>query len=108
MFQLSAVLFFLMIRRSPRPTRTDTLFPSTTLFRSPVREAPEIVGRTVRPVQLIKVDDVRFQALQAGVHRRCNVLPVEAGRAAADVGKALGVRADDLGDRKSTRLNSSH
>src|SRR3546814_15105283 len=32
-----------------------------------------------------------------GVHRRCNVLPVEAGRAAADVGKALGVRADDLG-----------
>src|SRR3546814_15650150 len=26
--------FFLMIRRPPRPTRTDTLFPYTTLFRS--------------------------------------------------------------------------
>src|SRR3546814_5055609 len=26
--------FFLMIRRPPRSTRTDTLFPSTTLFRS--------------------------------------------------------------------------
>src|SRR3546814_15819031 len=26
--------FFLMIRRHPRSTRTDTLFPSTTLFRS--------------------------------------------------------------------------
>src|SRR3546814_19045706 len=27
-------LFFLMIRRPPRATRTDTLFPYTTLFRS--------------------------------------------------------------------------
>src|SRR3546814_20912418 len=26
---------FLMIRRPPRSTRTDTLFPYTTLFRSP-------------------------------------------------------------------------
>src|SRR3546814_3029057 len=26
--------FFLMIRRPPRSTRTDTLFPDTTLFRS--------------------------------------------------------------------------
>src|SRR3546814_17078651 len=28
------VLFFLMIRRPPRSTRPDTLFPYTTLFRS--------------------------------------------------------------------------
>src|SRR3546814_1286781 len=28
------VYFFLMIRRPPRSTRTDTLFPYTTLFRS--------------------------------------------------------------------------
>src|SRR3546814_2645109 len=28
------ILFFLMIRRPPRSTRTDTLFPYTTLFRS--------------------------------------------------------------------------
>src|SRR3546814_9800549 len=28
------VLFFLMIRRPPRSTRTDTLFPYTPLFRS--------------------------------------------------------------------------
>src|SRR3546814_12225875 len=27
-------VFFLMIRRPPRATRTDTLFPYTTLFRS--------------------------------------------------------------------------
>src|SRR3546814_10046505 len=29
--------FFLRIRRPPRSTRTDTLFPYTTLFRSPGR-----------------------------------------------------------------------
>src|SRR3546814_16214060 len=28
------MVFFLMIRRPPRSTRTDTLFPYTTLFRS--------------------------------------------------------------------------
>src|SRR3546814_14454429 len=32
--QIYSVIFFLMIRRPPRSTRTDTLFPYTTLFRS--------------------------------------------------------------------------
>src|SRR3546814_1320703 len=31
---MCALFFFLMIRRPPRSTRTDTLFPYTTLFRS--------------------------------------------------------------------------
>src|SRR3546814_2982186 len=31
---MSVFVFFLMIRRPPRSTRTDTLFPYTTLFRS--------------------------------------------------------------------------
>src|SRR3546814_12634088 len=35
MLHIVSVLFFLMIRRPPRSTRTDTLFPYTTLFRSP-------------------------------------------------------------------------
>src|SRR3546814_9060401 len=35
--------FFLMIRRPPRSTRTDTLFPYTTLFRSTTD--PRIVAR---------------------------------------------------------------
>src|SRR3546814_13550134 len=30
------LFFFLMIRRPPRSTRTDTLFPYTTLFRSQI------------------------------------------------------------------------
>src|SRR3546814_6815020 len=32
----SFFFFFLMIRRPPRSTRTDTLFPYTTLFRSAI------------------------------------------------------------------------
>src|SRR3546814_12052547 len=31
---ISICIFFLRIRRPPRSTRTDTLFPYTTLFRS--------------------------------------------------------------------------
>src|SRR3546814_3086503 len=31
---MCVLFFFLMIRRPPRSTRTDTLFPYTTLFRS--------------------------------------------------------------------------
>src|SRR3546814_18183967 len=34
----SLLFFFLMIRRPPRSTRTDTLFPYTTLFRSTFRK----------------------------------------------------------------------
>src|SRR3546814_7574704 len=39
-----------MIRRPPRSTRTDTLFPYTTPFRSPARELPagSGAGRSVR------------------------------------------------------------
>src|SRR3546814_14172464 len=38
--------FFLMIRRPPRSTRTDTLFPYTTLFRSQAqtRQVPRAPG----------------------------------------------------------------
>src|SRR3546814_7452137 len=38
------MFFFLMIRRPPRSTRTDTLFPYTTLFRS------NALGRTATPI----------------------------------------------------------
>src|SRR3546814_5981378 len=40
-------IFFLMIRRPPRSTRTATLFPYTTLFRSPLprRSPPGLRGR---------------------------------------------------------------
>src|SRR3546814_12905870 len=42
------VLFFLMIRRPPRSTRTDTLFPYTTLFRSTtVTDVQDTTGLTL-------------------------------------------------------------
>src|SRR3546814_14182609 len=44
--------FFLMIRRPPRSTRTDTLFPYTTLFRSLIEN---FVAFIERPGGLIKV-----------------------------------------------------
>src|SRR3546814_20172338 len=36
MLCISVWFFYLMIRRPPRSTRTDTLFPYTTLFRSAI------------------------------------------------------------------------
>src|SRR3546814_14179033 len=42
--------FFLMIRRPPRSTRTDTLFPYTTLFRS-ARIAGCTGNRSGHPVE---------------------------------------------------------
>src|SRR3546814_19886898 len=40
--------FFLMIRRPPRSTRTDTLFPYTTLFRSPAARRLECIVDVAR------------------------------------------------------------
>src|SRR3546814_14875191 len=45
MFIVLFLFFFLMIRRPPRSTRTDTLFPYTTLFRSfPMRSVFLFIG----------------------------------------------------------------
>src|SRR3546814_17820070 len=42
-YHIIFVFFFLMIRRPPRSTRTDTLFPYTTLFRSIAQRARVVV-----------------------------------------------------------------
>src|SRR3546814_5214142 len=52
-----------MIRLPPRPTRTDTLFPSTTLFRSPV---PGGLGRS-RPQALAETVHLPFAGVDAEV-----------------------------------------
>src|SRR3546814_15693111 len=87
------IIFFLMIRRPPRSTRTDTLFPYTTLFRSPRAPHP-------RPV------DPRGEDAAQGIHPRLGRQPDQ---------PALGGRRPQAQaevvfrpDRKSTRLNSSH
>src|SRR3546814_12776280 len=48
--------FFLMIRRPPRSTRTDTLFPYTTLFRSVAAEHMRLVVRGVEHERTVLVD----------------------------------------------------
>src|SRR3546814_15863657 len=87
------VVFFVMIRRPPRSTRTDARFPYTTLFRSPARPRPR--GRVAIGGQ---VGEGRAGDVQAVPRRRRQVL-LQAGRGRARVA---------AGDRKSTRLNSSH
>src|SRR3546814_9471901 len=57
--------FFLMIRRPPRSTRTDTLFPYTTLFRSAVALLDDGPGRQpVPPLLVIAADDVAMPISQ--------------------------------------------
>src|SRR3546814_12953356 len=88
---LFVVFFLLMIRRPPRSTRTDTLFPYTTLFRS------------------------RRSRYRAGGIAAC-VERCAAQRAGADQSQVSDCRSAGglsplyrrQGDRKSTRLNSSH
>src|SRR3546814_12611806 len=41
-------VIFLLIRRPPRSTRTDTLFPYTTLFRSEIADERSRIHRIVR------------------------------------------------------------
>src|SRR6056297_2188969 len=59
----SLFFFFLMIRRPPRSTRTDTLFPYTTLFRSP--RHPRLRG-TARPVIGLRRDRVPGRGRRLG------------------------------------------
>src|SRR3546814_19025112 len=47
------MFFFLMIRRPPRSTRTDTLFPYTTLFRSLGSKRLEPIAQRLRQEQLV-------------------------------------------------------
>src|SRR3546814_13269587 len=53
--------FFLMIRRPPRSTRTDTLFPYTTLFRSPMPPPPTIRWSIRRLPTAPRADPVRSE-----------------------------------------------
>src|SRR3546814_3922708 len=74
-----------MIRRPPRSTRTDTLFPYTTLFRSGHGKAQQLLHQAQDAGILDARGDARPQRLRADIRQPGN-------------------RA--LGDRKSTRLNS--
>src|SRR3546814_13701849 len=90
-------LFFLIIRRPPRSTRTDTLFPYTTLFRpTALGWLPAQLGFALPSEAMIRASDGlqqlpgSAQALWSSWLIGCVVV--------------YGL----LPDRKSTRLNSSH
>src|SRR3546814_15303069 len=89
-------VFFLMIRRPPRSTRTDTLFPYTTLFRSDIME---IMEETIKNVvskmskyYLINLED--NEKIKTELESKFEILPYK--ECVAEL------------DRKSTRLNSSN
>src|SRR3546814_15038002 len=88
---------FIMIRRPPRSTRTDTLFPYTTLFRSStlVGGIPPGKPETALPAWRDRDGVWRFHRLAA----LWGPLDLQAGGE---------LRLDQALDRKSTRLNSSH
>src|SRR3546814_3991219 len=54
--------FFLMIRRPPRSTRTDTLFPYTTLFRSCVDAVLAGAKNATLPTSKFKQNPIQFRA----------------------------------------------
>src|SRR3546814_12703186 len=79
-----SLFFFLMIRRQPRSTRTDTLFPYTTLFRSQEApkasvEAPKVpftetrYGRTVDDPYRWMEDPKRASELARYVREQSNI-----------------------------------
>src|SRR3546814_11080666 len=99
-------LFFLLwIRRPPRSTRTDTLFPYTTLFRSPGRRRKGYL-RSWRLCVLggelccklfcqgVDIDLAGKHGAGGAAHAQAMTVP--------GYGKPSAI------DRKSTRLNSSH
>src|SRR3546814_13962276 len=90
------VFFCLMIRRPPRSTRTDTLFPYTTLFRSVAQGV-----LTAAAFGLLIALFVRSDMSVELVARNSNSLKPM-------IFKIAGTWGNHEGDRKSTRLNSSH
>src|SRR3546814_5456537 len=63
---------FLMIRRPPRSTRTDTLFPYTTLFRSPAQFAPAggVAPALVRLFDVLRLAVLGDQRIDHRLQRR--------------------------------------
>src|SRR3546814_14146793 len=101
-----------MIRRPPRSTPTDTLFPYTTRFRSLDREGDDeglavrrqLGNRRQHPevgVAALQIESTQQLAVEA---EAVGVVGVGAAEEAVE-GVFLGL---DHPDRKSTRLNSSH
>src|SRR3546814_996051 len=109
-----------MIRRPPRSTRTDTLFPYTTLFRSRCKDIRRRGGdEAVRSEGCLKIgrvvaEDIVGPALDERPiprEERVGFAPARTrgyGKFVPKQGEGDVTAQTPFEDRKSTRLNSSH
>src|SRR3546814_19130911 len=109
--------FFLMIRRPPRSTRTDTLFPYTTLFRSRQRNREQQIGARDQ-CGADEENREHLVAIRGGGQKKCGCCPQNARQCyhggshpdGADLNSACGKRparnqnkaAQKGADRKNT------
>src|SRR3546814_4232589 len=105
-------VFFLMILRPPRSTRTDTLFPYTTLFRSVApgaqgmdRATADYMGMMATVMNALALQDaLKNRGVDARVQSALNLDQVVEPYIRPKALRYL----EEGKDRKSTRLNSSH
>src|SRR3546814_4176707 len=105
-----------MIRRPPRSTRTDTLFPYTTLFRSLETEDERMIRATITMFLAVAASGATGASKAAtttGADPLAIVGATLVNPDAPPVADAVVVVRDGRivaagPDRKSTRLNSSH
>src|SRR5258708_29063720 len=94
--------FFLMIRRPPR----STLFPYTTLFRSEPLPAAGRKRPLQRPEGIRRHERREYEEVHRGLREHAKEPRRSGGRHRGAIDRLSEVAV--LGDRKSTRLNSSH
>src|SRR3546814_19427205 len=101
-----------MIRRPPRSTRTDTLFPYTTLFRSiDLRSClgPEPCAGPSGSMSVVTEREGELYSLLVDSVGEVMTLPPETFEPTPPTLRQLWREVcDGIQDRKSTRLNSSH
>src|SRR3546814_11751379 len=98
-----------MIRRPPRSTRTDTLFPYTTLFRSSLILVGEEAAGQAEEEEGEKCEQHRIDGEEQpfAVDDLGDAADIADDRA-VEARVEAGLGAIEKRDRKSTRLNSSH
>src|SRR3546814_19345144 len=81
-------LLFLMLRRPPRATRTDTLFPSTTLFRSSTSGLPARSSQALsRPPRRVARQPARMPRVMASCGAGTNCAVMASGTAGGKSGQ---------------------
>src|SRR3546814_14690239 len=99
-----------MIRRPPRSTRTDTLFPYTTLFRSAGADHGRLAdgGSGGQDRQLDRgAQELSRREGDLGDVSMSDLGFTHIALVVQDIERSIAFYAD-YADRKSTRLNSSH